>query len=291
LIKEEFGLLAVAIGLVIILRKISLKHGLATILIGAATFYLLLEVVMPWYSRTPRYAHYSDTNSLSIMTNQIIRQPWLPFTTVVDHPQKLHTLYTSAVSFGFLILAAPPVFFLPILESLVIRFIDPTVTLRFSFNNHYNGPLIPLLAIAAIYALKRLSTRVPAIYLAIWVVGFTLLQNVIFHGPINSVLKPQFWQIQSWQQHAHELIRQVPKYASLATQNSLLPHLDQRPEFYLLPEIGSADYIAVDLYPGPNKIYNQTSAELEAQLDELIATNQYRVIWQRHQALLLQKVR
>jgi hypothetical protein len=45
----------------------------------------------------------------------------------------------------------------------------------------------------------------------------------------------------------------VPENASVATINSVFPHLSQRDKIYLLPEINDAEYIVLDLEDGPNK--------------------------------------
>ena len=118
-----------------------------------------------------------------------------------------------------------------------------------------------------------------------------MVQNLLFHGPVNSIFKTAFYQTQAWQEDAHELIRQVPRSGSLTTQNFLLPHLSQRESYALLPEIKDADYVAVVLnYSGPD-FYGPPLDKLKAQLDDLIAANQYKIIWRRNQALLLTKVR
>ena len=293
LVKEEFGLLAAAIGLFIILKKISFKHGLITIVVGLTTFFLLLEVIMPQFNRGSGYAykyrHYSEANQPQILINQFINQPATLVTTFFDHPLKRQTLLTAVTSFGFLPLLAPPVFALPILETLFIRFIDPTTFLRFAFNNHYNGPLLPLLAVAGVYGTSRLLRRFSPGFLTAWVIGFALLQNFLFHGPINSLFKPQFYRLTDWQQDAHELIRQVPDTGSLATQNFLLPHLSQRASYFLLPEVKDADYIAAVLNHTAPDFYGPPVDQLQPQLEALIDTNQYRVIWQTNQALLLKR--
>jgi uncharacterized membrane protein len=294
LTKEEFGLLVAAIGVFTILKHRLFKLGMATVVIGITSFFLLLNVIMPRFSTGTdwqyNYRHYSDTNRPSVILGRFWENPQLLITTLIDHPAKRQTLLVSLVSFAGLPVLAP-VYLLPALESLMIRFIDPTAPLRFAFNNHYNGPLITLLAVTSIYGSRRALKFISLLPLTGIILVITLGQNWLFHGPINSIFKPQFYRLADWQQDAHELVRQVPRTCSLATQNFLLPHLSQRASFSLLPEIKDADYIAAVLnYSGPD-FYGPPLDKLQVQIDDLVATNQYRLIWQQNQALLLQKVR
>jgi uncharacterized membrane protein len=294
LTKEEFGLLVAAIGVFTILKHRLFKLGMATVVIGITSFFLLLNVIMPRFSTGTdwqyNYRHYSDTNRPSVILGRFWENPQLLITTLIDHPAKRQTLLVSLVSFAGLPVLAP-VYLLPALESLMIRFIDPTAPLRFAFNNHYNGPLITLLAVTSIYGSRRALKFISLLPLTGIILVITLGQNWLFHGPINSIFKPQFYRLADWQQDAHELVRQVPRTGSLATQNFLLPHLSQRASFSLLPEIKDADYIAAVLnYSGPD-FYGPPLDKLQVQIDDLVATNQYRLIWQQNQALLLQKVR
>ena len=294
LTKEEFGLLVAAIGLFLILRYRYFKQGLTTMAMGIISFFLLLNVIMPKFTAGTywqySYRHYSDTNRPGVVLSRFFKKPQLLITTLIDHPAKRQTLLTSLISFAGLPVLAP-VYLLPAFESLLIRFIDPTAPLRFGFNNHYNGPLITLLAVASIYGARRALKFISPLPLTGIILVMTLWQNWLFHGPINSIFKPQFYRLAHWQKDAHELISQVPRTGSLATQNFLLPHLSQRESYALLPEIKDADYIAVVLnYSGPD-FYGPPPEQLKTQVENLMSAGQYRLLWQRNQSLLLQKVR
>lgn len=287
LTKEEYGLLIVAIGILLIFKKY-FRQGLITIITGLASFYLLLEVIMPHFAQGTywnySYRHYSDTNRPSVVIKTFIQQPQKFIITFIDHPQKQKTIISGLVSFGFLPLNAP-LLIIPIAETLLIRFIDNTAPLRFAFNNHYNGPYIALLAAASVYAAKKIKLRLLPLYL----IAVTITQNLLFHGPINSLFKPQFYQSAPWQRQAQELVNHVPKSGSLATQNFLLPHLSQRESFSLLPDIKNADYIAALLIQHPTDFYSPPPEQLQHQLYEATQSGEYRVYWQQNQAIILSK--
>ena len=288
LIKEEFGLLVAAIGILIILKHKLFCIGIMTMIAGITTFFLLLEIVMPRFATGTywqyAYRHYSDTNRPSVVIKTFVRDPYKLITTLVNHPQKQKTLLTGALSFGFLPLAAP-IFIVPIGETLLIRFIDATAPLRFTFNNHYNGPYIALLAIASAYGARKIKFKL----LPIYIIAATALQHLLFHGPLSSLFKSQFYQLPSWQPLAQQLVSKVPSSGSLTTQNFLLPHLSQRESFYLLPDIENADYIAALLINHPTDFYGPSLPKLQSLLYEATISGKYRLYWQQNQAIILQR--
>lgn len=295
--KEEFGLLVAAIGLFVIVNQKAVRIGLATILIGFVSFFILIELVMPHFNvgsfYPSGYLHYSDTNRPSLVLNRFIRHPTTIVSSFIDHPQKRYTLFTSLVSFASLPLLSPW-YLIPVSQTLLIRFIDNTAPLRFAFNNHYNGPLIPLLAIASVSGATKIIKRWPkiAVPLLVWIVTMTIAQNILFHGPINSLLKPTFYEeLQTWQKDAHELIAQVPKTGSLATQNFLLPHLSQRVSYSLLPQIRDADYIAFTTAQNPHDFYGPPPQDLNVLVQDLLRDGHYRIRWQQNQAFLLERIK
>ncbi|MBI2009815.1 MAG: DUF2079 domain-containing protein [Candidatus Chisholmbacteria bacterium] len=120
----------------------------------------------------------------------------------------------------------------------------------------------------------------------------TIAQNILFHGPINSLLKPTFYEeLQTWQKDAHELIAQVPKTGSLATQNFLLPHLSQRVSYSLLPQIRDADYIAFTTAQNPHDFYGPPPQDLNVLVQDLLRDGHYRIRWQQNQAFLLERIK
>lgn len=296
LTKEEFGLLVAALGLFIIVKYRFVKIGLTTMVLGVATFFLLIGVIMPKFSSGSSgqysYLHFSATNRPGMVLKRFASQPSLIVTTLFDHPAKRQTLSTGIISFAGLPLLAP-LYVIPIWESLMIRFIDSTAPLRFSFNNHYNGPLVTLLSVASVYGAGYLLKWRPrlAIPLLLWIILITLTQNVLFHGPINSVIKPAFYELQPWQIDAQALIAQVPKTGSLATQNFLLPHLSQRESYSLLPEVRDADYIAFTTADNPNDFYGPNPKDLQVLMQNLLNEDRYRILWQQNQSFLLERIK
>ncbi|MCJ7792862.1 MAG: DUF2079 domain-containing protein, partial [Candidatus Marinimicrobia bacterium] len=90
-----------------------------------------------------------------------------------------------------------------------------------------------------------------------------------FHFPLNKLSKRIYWQSEHWMADNRALFQVIPPDASLATQQSLIPHLSQRREIYLtwprehdfdesvcgqrscwwLDFGGQPEYLVVDLHP------------------------------------------
>jgi len=298
LIKEEYGLLGLALAIIVLITTKKFKLGFFTLVVGIGTFYFLLFKIMPLLG-TGAYFHFRAGNYPTTVVKTFITYPTHLITYLFNHPQKRLTWTTSLISFGFLPLLSPINLILP-LYSLAIRFYDVTTPRRYEFNNHYASPFIPFWALAAavglvnllFYAIsiRKINPKRVWITTAVLIILITIAQDVIFHGPVNSLFKKSFYQTQAWENDAHELITHVPTNVSLATQNSLLPYLSQRENFYLLPEIKDAGYIAVDLTDGPNKFGAFNVEQIKIVIEQLINQKKFKIVWQKNQALLLKKI-
>jgi uncharacterized membrane protein len=98
----------------------------------------------------------------------------------------------------------------------------------------------------------------------------SLSQQFIFHFPINKLTKKDYWKNESWMRDNQELFATIPREASVAASQNLVPHLSQRKEIYLLwPRkhtekhnpcgekecwwldfAGKPEYLVVDLHQG-----------------------------------------
>lgn len=55
-----------------------------------------------------------------------------------------------------------------------------------------------------------------------------------FHFALNKLTKAEYWKEESWMEDTRSLLALVPKEASVATQQNLVPHLSHRKEIYLV---------------------------------------------------------
>lgn len=294
--KEMLGLMGLPLAIYTYLKSKKVWHSLATLVVGVGTTLFLIFYLMPIISGTGRYVHFKSGNNPTHLTSKFMTNPAKFATEMFNTEEKRTTIIASLFSFGFTPLFAPAELILPAF-SLALRFYDDTSPRLHAFNNHYAVPFLPLLAVAMVFGIYHISIWMDKKGLLIkywWVIGgyivlFAMAQNYVYHGPVNSIFKPSFYAVQAWEIDAHELIAQVPAGAVISTHNSLLPHLSQRDSFYLLPEIGEAEYIAIDLTDGPNKFSPQTYESAKKQIDDLIQQKKYKIIWQKNNSLLLEK--
>ena len=179
-----------------------------------------------------------------------------------------------------------------IIQQFVVRFIDTVTIHRWTSLNHYAFLLSPLMCVGSIYGLKKLIQKnFSSLGLSFYIIIFTLLQNIIYHGPINAVFKPEFYTTQPRERDANELIQQIPLQTTVASQNSLLPHLSERSKFYLLPDTGDSEYIAIDLYNGPNKYSPSNYKEMQRIFYTTLNEKGYKVVWNKNDSWLFHKNR
>lgn len=298
LTKEEYSLLAVPLGLYIFLATKEYRKAVLVGMVGLVYFIVLTFYLMPWFANTKEYIFYSNSNRPSNILVKMVQNPSLFVTKFLDNTKKRETLLVSFSSFGFLPLVSPVDLIIPV-STLAVRLYDDTVPRRFEFNNQYAAGLVPPLAVATIFSIYRLVTymtrrKVNTKLVVVLLLGYLLIvvltQDILYHGPINSLLKPQFYLTNAWVHDTDDLIRQVPKGVAVAANNSLLPHLSQRENFYLLPKIGEAEFIAVDLAEGPNKFAPLDHKQMENFIDGLVVDKKYQIVWQKNQAFLLKKI-
>lgn len=297
LTKEEYCLLGIPLSIFIALEYKKYRLALLTFILGVGTFFLLTYKIMPLISGT-EYLFFSENNQPGKIIPQLLTHPLQIVTKLFDDPEKRKTIFISLFSFGALPLFSLVNLVLPGFN-LAIRFYDSTVLRRYEFNNQYSAGLIPPLAVASVYGLVKVidillkkKIKISKIYfgLLVYLILVIILQDLIFHGPINSLLKPSFYRFTGNELAAHELIKNVPKDAVLSANNSLLPHLSQRENFYLLPKVGDAEYIAVDLADGPNKFAPLKDAqEMKKMIEELKMQKKFNVVWQKGDAILLRR--
>lgn len=135
---------------------------------------------------------------------------------------------------------------------------------------HHRAILSVFAIMGTIVVLTNLKIRkIPAIYIILFLVVSALLQQYIFHFPINKLAKRSFWEEQEWMRDNQDILSKIPLNASVAAQQSLVPHLSHRDNVYLiypheksndqslpcascwwLDFGGNPDYLVVDVHPG-----------------------------------------
>lgn len=289
--KEEMSLFVASLGILIWFYYRWKITGILTTVVGVGMFFLLIYAVMPALSVRGTYSHFDFGDAgytpVDVVTN-ILNKPLFFFQSMVNPPVKMQTVFQSYAAFGFLPLLSP-VFQIPVLEQFVTRFIyaGPQFT-KWENVNHHAAPLGILFAVSVIYAFRSSSKRVYTL-VAVYLFSVSLLQDIVLRAPLHSIFKKTLYETADWMNNTYEVLQQVPDDASVAAQNSLVPHLSRRNEIYLLPELSGAKYVMVDFHDGPNKYAPFQLAEMKVFIDDLIASGRYRVFVQKGETMLLER--
>lgn len=296
--KEDLSILIVSIGIGLLFNKKLRSAGIYTILIGLFSFVFLIYIFMPKISFMGRYSHldFGDIgNSPTDVIYNFLTNPFVFVNSMVTPTIKLKTIFQSLFTYSFLPLFSPLVYLVPLISDFVIRFIynGPQVT-KWALVNHHAAISAMLLAIATIYGLKQLVSlfhlnKKWIILSSLLLLATTLIADVIYHAPIHAIFKRQFYIQEQWMKDNIKILAKVPKNASVAAQNNLLPHLTHRDDIYRLPYGLNSQYIMVDLHDGPNKYAPLLYEEMKSLVDELIASGRYSVIDQQGQSILLRR--
>lgn len=301
LIKEDLTLLILTVGLGLIFRKPYRKLGIITSFFGFISFLLLLYIVMPGLSVKGVYSHFdfgqAGFTPIDIILKSV-RNPIFFVQSMISPIIKVRTLLISFATYAFIPLFAEISILIPLIQDIVVRFIyaGPQFT-KWSLVNHHGTVSAILLAIGTVYGGKKIVTYLSVYnkrryiynYLGIFIIGSAIAADFIFHGPVNSLFKIQFYEKEKWMMDNNEVLLQVPRGSSLAAQNNLLAHLTHRENIYRIPYGLNSEYMVIDLHDGPNKYAPLSYIEMIEFVDDLIATKRYTIIYQKGKAMLLKR--
>ncbi len=298
--KEDLSLLVASIGVGLIFTKSYKKLGIATALFGIFCFFFLIYIFMPAISIKGVYDHF-DFGSVGFTPVDVLKKsltdPVFILRSMLTPAVKIKTLFQSFSSFAFLPFFSPLVYLIPLVQDFFVRFIysGPQYT-KWGLVNHHAATGAILLSIATIYAASRVHSHLMTtpkyrFYLILSILLFisTIGNDILFHGPVNSLGKRSFYQEEKWVKDNREVITHVPPSSSLAGQNNLLPHLTHRDNIYRIPFGLNSEYMIFDLHDGPNKYSPLNFQETKKFVNDLLNSGRYSLIYQRGDALLLKR--
>ncbi len=293
IIKEDVSLLIGGIGLGLLFRKGYRKLGLATAIIGISFFFFLVYIFMPFIAIKGVYGHFhfgaAGKNPEEVIKNIIIRPDFF-LKSMIYPDAKIRTWFISFFTYGFQPIFAPVFILIPLLEDFATRFIyaGPQYT-KWGLVNHHAATSAILLAITSIYAVKKITTRFSLI--GVILITTTIVSDIVFHGPINSLLKTQFYQKEQWMLDNEEVLKRIPKdpNISVTAQNNLVPHITHRESAYRIPYGLNSQYMFFDLHDGPNKYSPLNHKQTTEFVDELLKTKRYWLVYQKGKAMLLKR--
>jgi uncharacterized membrane protein len=160
----------------------------------------------------------------------------LQFTTrLIDSDEKRKVWLYSFSWFSFLPLLSPGAS-LAVISDLSQYFITGQQFSRmWSPFMHHRAILSIYLLIGSVQILvwiKNKKIKILPIVLVMLVLAIS--QQYYFHFSLNKLSKKSFWQEEQWMLDNYAVLSQVPPNASIAAQQSLVPHLSHREKIYLV---------------------------------------------------------
>ncbi len=222
LTQENMGIALISLAAIYFWKKQYRKISVAFVAIGIAWSVVSSKVI----------AYYSPIGFQYLP--QISTNPIEMFKEFFDSEEKRQVWLYSFSWFSFLPLLSPGAILAVIIDLAQYFVTGPEFARMWSPLMHHRAILAPFLTLGMLDALaflkkKRLNPQKIAIIALIIAFGV----QFYFHFPLNKLSKVAYWKNEPWMKDTNELLAKVPNDASVATQQSLVPHLSHRKEIYL----------------------------------------------------------
>lgn len=269
--KESTFALGIGLGIALFFLEKKWKNiGVATIILSCIWGVLALKVIIPYFSS----GEYLYTSAIPEGISGKV-------TAFFDVPEKRRTIFFSFFSFSFLPILSPE-FWLMILQDYAGRFLPSGFVTRWNLGLHYNAQSAIILSLASIYGLRRLLkikliNKYKTFIAIVIIINSIFLFRFIMHGPFLLAINPEFYRHTSDFKFLNDMVKKVPKDASIMTQNNLGTRFTHQPVSLVKLDYDSAkpDYILLDVREGqgPNNYFG--SDNLDSILDKLKVDKNY----------------
>ena len=277
LCKEHLGIMVVGFGLLWWIKNKSWKPAIVLILIGITHFVLVLMVIMPVLSPTGEHIMIKNVgqpvrygwlgNSLQEVFYMLMLHPIHIFKTVMLKMDGASYLLVLLIPFLGFPLAAP-LFLLPGLADLAANILSANPMMGGMYSYH-SADLIPILTIAAVYGVERISSWIKK-FSAKELVGFVFITSTIlgyYFAPLPLLGAHNFWKpvrfLNLPDPVVHNIHNLIGEEASVSSQANVGAHFSQRKEIYRFPnKVGDVDAIVLWL-GSPTKNINKLPDQIK----------------------------
>lgn len=280
--KENLPILVFFFGIYLLTLR-QFKYALTSMAVGAIGFVTVIKLFLPYFTdpetnrdRPGLYYRYWSYNHLGSspagLLATLVKNPLLVIQTLFSPRTKLDTYWYLFHPFLFLPILSP--LFILAIPLLAERFLSEGASL-WSIDYHYNALIAPVLVMASVDSIHRISQRfknVNKVYLVIPIVIVILVLNLrlLLLSPIRKLSDRSYWQLSDSDRTGRRALSLIPANASVITQGPITPHLTHRKIVYMInpfAEIPDADFIIASerLNPFPYPNYAEISKYLDAQ--------------------------
>jgi hypothetical protein len=300
--KEEIGIIVAALSLWHLWRGGNRTVALVTAGLSLAWSFTAVLVLVPHFASgaSAYWQRYIDAGVTGSKTSSGVRglltywfhHPEEPFLSVL-WPPKLEMVHRYLVSTGYLGIMGLPLLIVS-LPSLGIILLS-TDQHMYGGLGQYSAELVPIGLAASVYGVAwlahHLSRRgfnraVVTTGLAVWLILAALAnQHLNGFSPIaTSYAAPV---ISAHDRLGQRLLKLIPPGASVSSMDQLNPHLGDRSKSYLFPDVGDADYVALDVETNVNP---GTPAEQYQAVMRLLQSRHWNILAADDGYLILRRV-
>ena len=272
LTKEYIPLIFLPFGIYLFFAHKKRTLGIITALIGLVWFFLNIAVIIPYFLGNSylmfRQNPYFGSNLYEFIKTFITRPMYVAKYLFVMNKFAFLVLLIVPVAFGIFAFMAPEILILGITEVTMVLLNNPDSLPEITY--HHQVLIIPFIIAATIYGIRRFKKFVNKLEgiprknvlaaTGLLLLSTALLAN-IFYGPFVVLYDLNNFNINSdYVKAGNELLMMIPKNASVAAPNWILPHLSQRDYAYTLNhflkrdsdlfeagKLESPEYILMDL--------------------------------------------
>lgn len=266
-------------------RKKIKKHGLITLIISTAYFFIITGIVIPAFNNGS-YTHWYYTpigsSPLDAIKN-IILNPFHAINLLFNEEIKIRFWKYFLVTGGIFAILKPKyaLLFIPLFAQKF--FSEKPVHWGIMFQ--YSVEFAPLLALGAIMTLQKIPYRAIGYFFVIVVViaNIFILGKMRFYDDtgVYRIFNKEYYQLPV-REDIVKALDIIPENASVSTQNNLVPHMANRKKIYLFPMISESEYVILNMNSKgiwPLKDQNELAAIKEKKLDN---NRDYKKIYESH---------
>ncbi len=223
LTQENMGIALACLGCIYLLNRTYRKVGAAFIIGGLSYSIIAMSIISRLspvgYEYVPRLS----------------ANPVIIFQQFVNSPEKQSVLLYTFLSFTgipFFSIGAVSAILLDLSQYFVT---GPEFSRMWSPYMHHRAILAVFLALGTLEVFSYLNRKKISlsIFACILIIS-AFIQQYVFHFPLNKLIKSVYWNHSQWMKDTDALLQYVPKNASVAATQHIVPHLSHRQYIYLL---------------------------------------------------------
>ena len=260
--KEQVPLIVLLMGIYLVLVRGAWGWGLATAGTALVWFLLAVGVVIPHFNPTGASPYLSRYDHLGGGVREILINFLSRPQEMVAHvlePAKLDYLRSLLAPVSYLSLLSP-IFFVFALPDFAINLLSGYADM-FTGKAHYGSTLVPLVIASAIVGARNLARLAAWLHPRLFAPMVLLVTLAVLAASLTSYVRDVYLplsdrlpEVTAHHRLAQEVMALIPRDASLVTSSTLNPHLSQRRQISLFPDVRDAEYAFLDVTSTPYPI-------------------------------------